>query len=57
VAAQPAISKKLYVGFPAPPAMAKELTAKGANLKEQRNCYRLVRDEIRAFVEGPAELS
>jgi hypothetical protein len=31
--------------------MARELAAKGAGEEEQRNCYRLVRDEIRAFVE------
>ena len=47
----PGEQKKLHVGFPDPPAMAKELVAKGADLEEQRTCYRLVRDEIRAFVE------
>ncbi|GAB6192591.1 arsenate reductase ArsC [Desulfocastanea catecholica] len=47
----PGGQKKLHVGFTDPPAMAKELAAKGASLEEQRNCYRQVRDEIRAFVE------
>jgi arsenate reductase len=47
----PGAGKMLHVGFSDPPAMAKELAAKGAGKEEQRNCYRLVRDEIRAFVE------
>lgn len=47
----PGGQKKLHFGFNDPPAMAKELAATGADLEEQRNCYRLVRDEIRAFVE------
>ncbi len=41
----------LHVGFADPPALAKELAAGGADLEEQRNCYRRVRDAIRAFVE------
>ncbi len=47
----PGARKMLHVGFADPPAMAKELALKGAGDDEQRNCYRLVRDEIRAFVE------
>jgi arsenate reductase len=47
----PGAGKMLHVGFSDPPAMVKELAAKGAGEEEQRNCYRLVRDEIRAFVE------
>jgi arsenate reductase (thioredoxin) len=47
----PGARKMLHVGFSDPPAMAKELAAKGASKEEQRNCYLLVRDEIRAFVE------
>jgi arsenate reductase len=31
--------------------MAKELAEKGASEDEQLDCYRNVRDEIRAFVE------
>ncbi len=47
----PGAKKMLHVGFSDPPAMAKELAAKGTGEEEQRNCYCLVRDEIRAFVE------
>jgi len=41
----------LHVGFADPPAMARDLAARGAGAEEQRDCYRRVRDEIRAFVE------
>lgn len=41
----------LHVGFTDPPALAKTLAAQGVGEEEQRNCYRRVRDEIRAFVE------
>ena len=44
-------SKIVHVGFPDPPRMAEELSAKGATEEEQLDCYRNVRDEIRAFVE------
>jgi arsenate reductase len=47
----PGAKKMLHVGFSDPPAMAKILAAQGAGEEEQRNCYRRVRDEIRAFVE------
>jgi arsenate reductase (thioredoxin) len=47
----PGAKRVLHIGFTDPPAMAKEQAAKGAGEEEQRNCYRLVRDEIRAFVE------
>lgn len=47
----PGAKKMLHVGFSDPPVMAKELAAKGAGEAEQRNCYRQVRDEIRAFIE------
>jgi arsenate reductase (thioredoxin) len=47
----PGVRKMLHVGFADPPAMARELAAKGAGDDEQRNCYRLVRDEIQAFAE------
>jgi arsenate reductase (thioredoxin) len=46
----PGTKKILHVGFNDPPAMAKALAAQGASEEEQRNCYRRVRDEIRAFV-------
>lgn len=45
----------LHIGFTDPPVMAKKLAAKGAGEEEQRNCYRLVRDEIRTFVESLPE--
>jgi len=41
----------IHVGFDDPPKMAKELAAKGENEEAQLNCYRKVRDDIRAFVE------
>jgi arsenate reductase len=47
----PGAKKMLHVGFADPPAMARDLAAQGASEKEQRDCYRQVRDEIRAFVE------
>jgi arsenate reductase (thioredoxin) len=47
----PGAKKILHAGFDDPPAMAKQLAEQGANAEEQRNCYRRVRDEIRAFVE------
>lgn len=47
----PGAKKMLHVGFTDPPVLAKTLAAQGAGEAEQRNCYRLVRDEIRAFVE------
>ncbi|MFN2352099.1 MAG: arsenate reductase ArsC [Kiritimatiellia bacterium] len=40
-----------HVGFDDPPALARELAAKGASEEEQLNAYRRVRDEIKAFVE------
>ena len=47
----PGARKMLHVGFSDPPAMAKELAARGASEEDQRTCYRRVRDEIRAFVD------
>ncbi|KAB2887987.1 MAG: arsenate reductase ArsC [Desulfobulbaceae bacterium] len=47
----PGAKKVLHVGFSDPPALARELAAEGADEKAQRDCYRRVRDEIRAFVE------
>ena len=47
----PGAKKVLHAGFNDPPAMSKALAAQGAGLEEQRDCYRRVRDEIRAFVE------
>jgi len=46
----PGAKRMLHVGFADPPAMAKRLAEAGAGVEEQRDCYRRVRDEIRAFV-------
>jgi arsenate reductase len=47
----PADCKVIHIGFQDPPKMAKELAEKGGSEEEQLDCYRSVRDEIRAFVE------
>ena len=47
----PADCRVVHVGFEDPPKMARELADAGASEEEQMNCYRKVRDEIRAFVE------
>lgn len=46
----PGSAKVVHVGFPDPPAQAKELAEKGASEEEQLACYRKVRDEIKAYV-------
>ncbi len=46
----PGNAKVVHVGFPDPPALAKELAAQGASEEEQLVCYRTVRDEIKAYV-------
>lgn len=47
--------KVIHVGFDDPPKMAEELAAKGEDKEKQLDCYRKVRDEIRAFVEDMPE--
>ena len=47
----PADCKVIHVGFQDPPKMAKELAEKGGSEEEQLDCYRTVRDKIKAFVE------
>ncbi len=47
----PGKAKVIHVGFDDPPKMAKELAEQGASEEEQLDCYRNVRDEIKAFVE------
>lgn len=47
----PGHCKVVHVGFDDPPKMAKKRAEKGASAEEQLNCYRKVRDEIKAFVE------
>lgn len=46
----PSNAKVVHVGFPDPPAQAKELAAQGASAEEQLNCYRTVRDAIKEYV-------
>ncbi|MGD9825485.1 MULTISPECIES: arsenate reductase ArsC [Desulfobacter] len=43
--------KVIHVGFDDPPKLAAELEKKGEPEEKQLDCYRRVRDEIRAFVE------
>lgn len=47
----PGNCRVVHVGFDDPPKMARELAKQGASEEEQMDCYRKVRDEIRAFVE------
>ena len=47
----PLAGKKVHQGFEDPPALAKDLAQKGGDEIAQLDCYRKVRDEIRAFVE------
>ena len=48
----PGKAKVVHVGFDDPPALAREV----AGEEEKLNCYRRVRDEIRAFVETLPEV-
>jgi arsenate reductase len=43
--------KVIHAGFDDPPRMAKALAEQGADEQQQLDCYRKIRDEIRAFVE------
>ena len=45
----------IHVGFEDPPRMAMEVAQQGGNRGKQLDCYRKVRDEIRAFVEQMPE--
>jgi len=45
----PGNCKVIHVGFDDPPEKAKNLAGKGASEEEQLDCYRRVRDEIKAF--------
>ncbi len=47
----PGKAKVVHVGFDDPPKLARELAAQGADAEAQLDCYRRVRDEIKAFVE------
>ena len=46
----PTSSRVVHFGFDDPPKMAKALAEKGASEEEQLDCYRGVRDKIKAFV-------
>ncbi len=47
----PLAGKKVHQGFADPPALAKDVAQKGGDENARLDCYRKVRDEIRAFVE------
>ena len=53
----PGKAKIIHVGFEDPPALAKELAAKGVSEEEQLNCYRNVRDKIRKYIETLGRVS
>mgnify|MGYP006291097325 CR=1 FL=1 len=46
----PFAGKKVHQGFADPPVLAKDVAQKGGDENAQLDCYRKVRDEIRAFV-------
>jgi arsenate reductase len=48
----PFAGKKVHQGFADPPALAKDVAQKGGDENAQLDCYRKIRDEIRAFVES-----
>lgn len=41
----------IHAGFDDPPRMARELAQRGESEEKQLDCYRKIRDDIRAFVE------
>jgi arsenate reductase (thioredoxin) len=47
----PGKAKVIHVGFDDPPKLARELAAKGVDAEGQLDCYRRVRDEIKALIE------
>lgn len=47
----PATCKVIHAGFQDPPQLARELAEQGASEDTQLDCYRKVRDQIKAFVE------
>ena len=53
----PGKHKIIQASFDDPPRMAKELAEKGASIEEQMQCYRDIRDEIKAFVEKLPSIS
>jgi arsenate reductase len=51
----PATCEVIHVGFDDPPKMAEKLAQQGSDRQAQLDCFRQVRDEIRAFVQGLPE--
>jgi len=47
----PGGGKVIHVGFNDPPRLAQKLADQGASTETQLDCYRQVRDKIKAFVE------
>lgn len=47
----PADCEVVYVGFDDPPKMAHAIAEAGGNEEAQLDCYRTVRDQIKAFVQ------
>ncbi|NDY71006.1 arsenate reductase ArsC [Desulfobacter hydrogenophilus] len=47
--------KVLHVGFDDPPKMAAALAEQGESEEKQLDCYRKIRDQIKAFVEKMPE--
>ncbi len=47
--------KVIHVGFDDPPKMAAALAEQGESEEKQLDCYRKIRDEIKAFVEKMPE--
>jgi arsenate reductase len=47
----PAGCEVLHIGFQDPPRMAAAVKESGGSAEEQLDCYRVVRDQIKAFVE------
>ncbi len=51
----PGRSRIIHAGFDDPPEMAEALADRGEGKEAQLDCYRKIRDEIRAFVEQMPE--
>lgn len=51
----PATCEVIHVGFDDPPKMVEKLAQQGSDRQAQLDCFRQVRDEIRAFVQGLPE--
>jgi len=47
--------KVLHVGFDDPPQMARKIARQGGDKNQQLDCYRKIRDKIKAFVEKMPE--